>query len=207
MTKTPGGRVLELEEVETLLRNKTIGPLQGFRSKQGWPFAAVLKITDDHKMEFDFGQEKPDDENHEAIDFSEQTSLGSCPLCQSSVYEHGMSYVCEKTPQKECTFKVARVILQQDIAPKEVEALLNQGKTGLMEDFVSNRTRRKFKAFLVMQKDGKVGFEFEAKAPRAPKAGATAKTKEPSTEKTTSTKVAKSATKSAAKRATKTKSA
>jgi hypothetical protein len=32
---------------------------------------------------------------------------------------------------------------------------------------VSARTRRKFSAFLVRGKDGKVGFEFEAKAPKA----------------------------------------
>ena len=50
--------------------------------------------------------------------------------------------------------------------------LLATGKTDLLENFVSNKTRRKFKAFLVKQGDGKVGFEF---APRIAKA--TAKTK------------------------------
>ncbi|WP_423775522.1 hypothetical protein [Brucella melitensis] len=34
-----------------------------------------------------------------------------------------------------------------------------------MENFVSNKTRRKFKAFLVWDaKEGKVGFEFEPRA-------------------------------------------
>ena len=33
MSKTPGSRQFEIAEVEELLANKTIGPLQGFRSK------------------------------------------------------------------------------------------------------------------------------------------------------------------------------
>ena len=53
--------------------------------------------------------------------------------------------------------------------------LLTGGKTGLLENFVSNKTRRKFKAFLAYdKKEGKVIFEFEPRAPRAP-AGAAAK--------------------------------
>jgi DNA topoisomerase-3 len=83
---------------------------------------------------------------------------------------------------------MGRVILQQDISPQEVSYLLSTGKTSLLEGFVSNRTRRKFKAFLVMQKDGKVGFEFEAKVPKAPKAAKTPKTiKTTKTAKTTNT--------------------
>ena len=45
--------------------------------------------------------------------------------------------------------------------------LLAEGKTDLLKGFVSARTRRKFSAFLVRGKDGKVSFEFEAKAPKA----------------------------------------
>jgi len=45
-----------------------------------------------------------------------------------------------------------------------MKKLLAEGKTDLLKEFVSNRTRRKFSAFLVA-KDGKVGFEFEKKAP------------------------------------------
>ncbi|WP_374592516.1 topoisomerase C-terminal repeat-containing protein, partial [Aquabacterium sp.] len=58
--------------------------------------------------------------------------------------------------------------------------LLHGGKTDLLENFVSNKTRRKFKAFLVWNaKDGKVGFEFEPRAPRpaAKKAAAKKTTK------------------------------
>jgi len=53
-----------------------------------------------------------------------------------------------------------------------MKKLLSSGRTDLLRDFVSARTRRKFAAFLVRAADGKVGFEFE---PR-PAKGATRKT-------------------------------
>ena len=39
--KNPGARTFESAEVEQLLADKRIGPLEGFRSKAGWPFTAV----------------------------------------------------------------------------------------------------------------------------------------------------------------------
>ena len=61
--KTPAGRTFESAEVEQFLRDKKIGPLDGFRSKAGWPFTAeiALKFSDEEKnwkLEFDFGDDK-----------------------------------------------------------------------------------------------------------------------------------------------------
>jgi DNA topoisomerase III len=178
MSKTPGGRQFEVAEVEQLLKERTIGPLQGFRSKMGRPFAAILKIARDEdinnfKLEFDFGQGQ-DDENAEAVDFSDQTPLGPCPKCGGGVYEMGLAYVCENSvaKPKTCDFRSGRIILQQEILPEQMQKLLNDGKTDLLPGFVSQRTRRPFKAFLVKGKDGKVSFEFEERKPKAPaKAG------------------------------------
>ncbi len=168
ITKIPGSRQLEVLEAETLISDRTIGPLQGFRSRLGRPFAAILKLTDEHKLEFDFGQ-NDDDENSEPVDFSGQESLGSCPKCQASVYEHGMNYICEKAvgPNKTCDFRTGKVILQQEIEPTQIRKLLSEGKTELLTSFVSSRTRRKFKAYLKCRDDGKVGFEFEARKSKA----------------------------------------
>ena len=168
ITKIPGSRQLEVLEAETLISERTIGPLQGFRSRLGRPFAAILKLTDEHKLEFDFGQ-NDDDENSEPVDFSGQESLGTCPKCQASVYEHGMNYTCEKAvgPNKTCDFRTGKVILQQEIEPNQIRKLLSEGRTELLTGFVSSRTRRKFKAYLKRGDDGKVGFEFEARKPKA----------------------------------------
>jgi DNA topoisomerase-3 len=170
ITKIPGSRLLAPEEADTLLRERTIGPLQGFRSKMGRPFAAILKLTAENKLEFDFGQADADSEAGEPVDFSGQPRLGDCPKCGAGVYEHGMSYVCEKSvgPERSCDFRSGKIILQQEIEPAQMSKLLTEGRTDLLPGFVSQRTRRKFKAFLVRGADGKVGFEFE---PRPAKAG------------------------------------
>ncbi|NBD20461.1 DNA topoisomerase III [Aquabacterium fontiphilum] len=178
MGKIPAGRSFELDEVETLLSTHKLGPLEGFRSKAGWPFTAELKMvkdpeTNNWKMEFDFGEDaKKEEESGEPVDFSNATTLGACPKCGGSVYEHGTNYVCEHTlggGKAKCDFKSGKVILQQPITPEQFGKLLETGKTDLLENFVSNKTRRKFKAFLSWDaKAGKVGFEFEPRAPKAP---------------------------------------
>jgi DNA topoisomerase-3 len=180
MGKIPAGRSFELHEVEQLMTEHKLGPLEGFRSKAGWPFTAELKLVKDEetnnwKMEFDFGDDaKKEEESGEPVDFSNATTLGACPKCGGSVYEHGTNYVCENTlgaTKAKCDFKSGKVILQQPIAPEQMGKLLETGKTDLLENFVSNKTRRKFKAFLSWDaKAGKVGFEFEPRAPKAPAA-------------------------------------
>jgi DNA topoisomerase-3 len=181
MTKVPGGRQFEIAEVEELLRNRTIGPLQGFRSKMGRPFAAVLKISLDdetklHKLEFDFGQDN-EDEDGEGVDFTGQTPVGPCPKCSAGVYEMPLAYVCENqvARPKTCDFRSGRIILQQEILPEQMAKLLNDGKTDLLPGFVSQRTRRAFKAFLVRGKDGKISFEFEERKAKPAAKGAAKK--------------------------------
>ncbi|MGK2898015.1 MAG: DNA topoisomerase III [Burkholderiaceae bacterium] len=179
ISKIPGSRAFELDEVEKFLADKKIGPLEGFRSKAGWPFTAELRLVFDDeiknwKLEFDFGEDaKKDGESGEPIDFSGQESLGACPKDQGHVYEHGASYVCEHAvgANVTCDFKSGKIILQQPVAREQMSKLLATGKTDLLEGFVSNKTRRKFKARLAYdKKEGKVGFEFEPRSPRVPAA-------------------------------------
>ena len=179
ISKIPGSRAFELDEVEKFLADKKIGPLEGFRSKAGWPFTAELRLAFDDelknwKLEFDFGEDaKKDGESGEPIDFSGQESLGLCPKDQGHVYEHGTSYVCEHAvgANVTCDFKSGKIILQQPVAREQMSKLLETGKTDLLEGFVSNKTRRKFKARLAYdKKEGKVIFEFEPRAAKAPAA-------------------------------------
>ena len=166
--KTLCSRMFEPEEVEKLITEKQIGPLQGFRSKQGFPFAAVLRMNAEHKMEFDFGNGQTRDGVDAApVDFTGKEPLGKCPKCGARVFDTGMNYVCEKQAgvEKSCTFRTGKIILQQEIPPEQIKKLLAEGKTDLLKGFVSNKTNRKFEAFLIT-KDGKTAFEF---APRAKK--------------------------------------
>ena len=177
ISKIPGGRTFEPAEVETLLQTGALGPVDGFRSKLGRPFAAQLRLTADHKLEFDFGN-GPSGDSDEPVDFSAEQSLGPCPKCQSQVFAHGNAYVCEHSvgPEKTCDFRSGLVILQQSISREQMSKLLVEGKTSLLEEFVSARTKRRFKAFLVKTPEGKVGFEFAPKAAKPAKGKKTGKT-------------------------------
>ncbi|AIL33351.1 DNA topoisomerase III [Basilea psittacipulmonis] len=170
ITKHPGGRTFETDEVETLLKNRELGPLNGFISKMGRPFSALLKITSDGKLEFDFGQDSEEDD--EKIDFASLTPT-ICPVSQAEIYDTGMQYIIKHPPAslalKEEELKLSKIILQQELSTDQVVKLLDEGKTDLLENFVSNRTHRKFKAYLVLNKGGKVGFEFEEKTPKTPR--------------------------------------
>jgi len=168
VSKIPGSRPFEIPEIEELLKNRQIGPLSGFRSKMGRPFSAILKLsfddeTKNYKLEFDFGQEQH--EGGEAPDFSAHEPVGTCPKCGARVYEHGMSYVCEHlfAQPKTCDFRSGKVILQQEVTREQMAKLLTEGRTDLLPGFRSARTGRNFKAYLVRQDDGKIGFEFEQK--------------------------------------------
>ncbi len=178
MWKVISSREWAAEEVAELISKKQIGPLTGFRSKMGRPFAASLKLNAEFRAEFDFGQDQ--DGDAEAPDFSAQTAVGACPKCAAQVFEHGSGYICEKAtgPAKTCDFRSGRIILQQEVSREQMVKLLAEGKTDLLTGFISNRTRRAFKAFLVKQPDGKIGFEFMQRAAKAPaKAGAKTATK------------------------------
>ncbi|MBX3585571.1 MAG: DNA topoisomerase III [Ramlibacter sp.] len=204
--KSPAGRTFEPAEVEQFLRDKKIGPLDGFRSKAGWPFTAemALKYSDEDKnwkLEFDFGDETDPAETGEVIDFSAQQPLGACPKCSARVLEFGKNYVCEKSvptaaqATPSCDFKTGQIILQQPVERAQMEKLLATGKTDLLDKFVSMRTRRAFKAFLIWNKEeGKVTFEFEPRTSKFPP-------RKTAAGKTPAAKAAPAAKKAAAKKA------
>ncbi|HUN67411.1 MAG TPA: DNA topoisomerase III [Burkholderiales bacterium] len=181
------GRDWSPEEVAELVSKKFIGPLTGFRSKQGRPFSAGLKLTEDFRLEFDFGQ-GADSDSAEAPDFSAQEALGACPKCGARVFEHGVAYVCEKSvgPERSCDFRSGRMILQQPVERAQMQKLLATGRTDLLTGFMSKKNR-KFKAFLVKTPQGKIGFEF---LPRAERPGKPAAEKDKPAEKTAADKSA-----------------
>ena len=172
--KIVSGRQYEPSEIETLLRDGTVGPLSGFRSKMGRPFAAVVRLNAEKLPEFAFdGPGSGGETDDEPVDFEGQEPLGDCPKCGARVFERGTAYVCERSlgAGRSCDFRSGTVILQQPVERGQMQKLLATGRTDLLRGFVSARTRRKFSAFLVRGADGKVGFEFE---PRAAKTGAKA---------------------------------
>jgi len=170
--KVSAGREWSPEEVAELIAKRFIGPLTGFRSRMGKPFSAGIRLNNELRIEFDFGQARLEEEAANPPDFTNQESLGPCPKCGSRVFEYGTVYVCEKAvgAQRTCDFRSGKMILQQPVERAQMQKLLASGRTDLLKAFVSKKGRR-FKAFLVKTPEGKVGFEFEARAPRQPAAG------------------------------------
>ena len=168
--KVLAGRRIEAHEFLELLHKGTMGLVDGFRSRLGRPFSAGLKLGEGRKIELVVGEEEG------TLDFTGQEPLGQCPACSGKMFMSQLRYVCEHSVAKPatCTFKVSKKILNRDITVPEVQDLLKNGKTALLEKFISNKTRRPFSAFL-MWKDGKVSFDFPPREPRKPKSAKTAK--------------------------------
>ncbi len=170
--KIISGRLFEAVEIEQLIRDRQIGPLQGFRSRLGRPFAAVIKLNAENKSEFDFGQDQKDGEGQvQEVDFTGQEPVGTCPKCQARVFEMPMHYVCDKAtgPNRTCKFRSGKIILQQPIERAQMEKLLSAGKTDLLDKFISKKGRP-FKAYLEL-KDTDVTFAFEPRAAKTKRAG------------------------------------
>jgi DNA topoisomerase-3 len=160
--KILAGRQFETAEMEQLITRREVGPLQGFRSKMGRLFNANIKLTDEFEMKFDFGADGEQDA--EEVDFSGQEPLGKCLRCSGRVFDHGMSYLCEKSlgSAHTCSFRIGKIILSRPLEREQVMKLLQTGKTDLLTKFISKKGRP-FSAYLVAGKDGKIGFEFEVK--------------------------------------------
>jgi DNA topoisomerase-3 len=162
MRKVVAGRLLEPSEARALLEKRLIGPLQGFRSRLGRPFSAALKLNDANETEFVFDN-APIGIDGAKLDLDKQEPIAVCPVCGGRIFETLMSYACENTfgDTPSCKMKVGKKILLQDIDRTQVQKLLTEKKTDLLTGFVSQRTRRKFSAYLVMAADGKTSFEFQ----------------------------------------------
>jgi DNA topoisomerase-3 len=164
--KTMAGRLFERGEIEKLLIDGRVGPLEGFRSKMGRKFNAEVKLGEDFKPEFDFGEGAHD--RPVKIDVHKHEALGLCPVCQKGqVYVLDRAYACENAvaSPKTCSFRLSKTILHREIPKEQVQKLITIGKTDLLPKFVSKKGRP-FSAHLKLEK-GKIGFEFAEKTPKS----------------------------------------
>ncbi len=154
--KILGGRMLAEQEVVALLKGETIGPFSDFRSKKGKPFTASVKLTG-NKIEFMFADSNAD-LDIDAI--KEGPSLGESPIDGTKVFTAPMAFMSESALNgDEKGLKINKIILSKEITEKNITQLLRDGRTELIEGFISKK-RRPFDAYLVLAKNGKVSFEF-----------------------------------------------
>jgi DNA topoisomerase-3 len=176
--KVIANRKMDETEVRDLLAKGQIGPLDGFRSKAGRPFSALLRFNaETKKAEFVFDGQR-DASGAIKIDFTGLQPVAPAPAARygpgAEVYETPQSYVVRKIENGEdkVLIRCSRRILARDIPREQFLKMLETGKTDLLDKFWSQRTRRPFNAFLVIKPDGTTGFEFAPRAPKDPNAPA-----------------------------------
>jgi len=176
--KVIGNRKMAEAEVKDLLVNGQIGPLDGFRSKAGKPFSAVLRYNkEEKKAEFVFDGQR-DANGAIKIDFTGLQPVAEAPAPRfppgTQVYETPQSYVVRSIVNGEDKIltRCSKRILSRDIPLEQFMKMLQTGKTDLLEKFWSQRTKRPFSAFLALKEDGTTGFEFAPRAPKDPNAPA-----------------------------------
>ena len=86
---------------------------------------------------------------------------GKCPKCGGKVFDTEAGYLCEKSQAelKPCKFKISKVILEQAIESAQAQKIIKTGKSDLLDKFIS-KAGKPFPAYLVMDKKGKVTFDF-----------------------------------------------
>ena len=161
--KSIASRRLPVDEVEILLKDKKIGPLDNFMSKAGKPFSAILELDDEYKVNFVF-QNNEEQESKEKETIGDAPIVAICPVSQSNVKQTETAYICEQNKKVseggECSFRITRKLLDKEIPLEEFQKLISEKKTGLIKGFVSRRTKRPFDANLILKDNGGIGFEF-----------------------------------------------
>ncbi len=167
--KVLGGRVMDESEVVDLIQGRTVGPFSDFRSKRGKPFTASVRITDS-KVEFLFADSTGE------LDLDEirkQEPLGLSPIDKTRVYETPVAFMSESALEgdREKGLRIGKVILGRRIDREHVEQLLRDGKTELINGFISKK-KRPFDAYLLLDEKGKLTFEFPPRRKKRGKARA-----------------------------------
>jgi DNA topoisomerase-3 len=172
------GRLLTEAEATELFTKGFVGPLTGFKSKFNKPFDAALKMDEKFKVNFFF----ENDDRDTAIELTEEQLIGEVDVVDGrhmKIYQSEKAYhipelVTKKDPNG---VRIGKTILQHEITTEQALKLISTGKTDVIKGFVSNRTKRKFDAFLTFDpKEGKIGFDFP---PRPAKKAAAKKTAKP----------------------------
>ena len=143
--------------------------ITGFISKKGRPFDAFLK-REAGKMSWEFpprapkiGKDgKPIERKARAkADLSKARVIGESKTPSGELVELGDAFYVRKTDQdNRQVFKLAKKLCDVEIPVEEVRRLLEEGRSNLIENFVSKRGN-KFSAYLVLsQKQDKAEFEF-----------------------------------------------
>ncbi|HKB57730.1 MAG TPA: topoisomerase C-terminal repeat-containing protein, partial [Lacunisphaera sp.] len=157
------------EQVIKMVTDGKTELIVGFTSKKGRPFDAFLK-REGPKMSWEFPPRKAKlDKDGKPIprkarvplDLSKATVIGESKMHGGELVMTDDAYYVRKPGQdNRAVFKCSRKICEVEIPVEEVRLLVEEGRSNLIEGFVSKRGN-KFSAYLVLSpKQDKADFEF-----------------------------------------------
>ncbi len=149
--KTIAGHTLTTKEIAELFKNGRTPLIQKFKSKKGTEFAAALKWgegADKGRTVFEF--------QHRDLPCpvcGDQLRFRSGTVNQDGTETSHAAYIC-MNPQ--CGYGIPQVFYQRKFTDEEVEGLLKNKFTPVLEPFKKNETT--FRAALELREDGKLAF-------------------------------------------------
>jgi DNA topoisomerase-3 len=161
---------LPREQAVQLIEKGKTDLIQGFTSKKGRPFDAFL-VRNDARVRWEFPPRAPKkDKDGKPIERKPRAKvdLSKAPVIGESKAHKGGElvemedayYVRKPDQDNRPVFKLTKKLCEHEITPDEVKELLAEGRSPLIENFVSKRGN-KFAAHLVLSaKKDKAEFEF-----------------------------------------------
>lgn len=152
------GKMLSEGQVKKLLKDEKLGPLTGFRKKDGTAFEATL-VLEEVKEDGKTVNYKVGFERHKSLGDDAADIYARCPVCGGSITKGRYGWECSK----KCGASVPYELCGRRIEPEMAEALFANGQTPLLEGFISKKSQKPFPAQLIME-EGKVKFHFPEKS-------------------------------------------
>ncbi len=148
--KSVAGKKLRVADIKALLTGGKTELLTGFKSKKGTEFDAYLKLGEDGRTNFEFV--------HRDL---------PCPICGDQLrFRSGTTtqtpngevqtlaaYVCMNPA---CNYGIPKTFFKREFSDEEVETLLKNKSTPILEPFKKNDTT--FRAALELREGGKIAF-------------------------------------------------
>ena len=178
------------DQAKALLEEGRIGPFESFKNRFGQAFTAELALEQGArggwKPQFIF--EGDEEREEEAKNLSDDQLLTEAELSDGTVvkvYETDRAYICPNmaTNKQKGGTRLSKEILKKELPKDQVIKLFTEGKTEVIEGFISKKGRP-FKAHLLLDKStGKLGWEFPPRAKKKATKKKVAETKDSEIEK------------------------
>ena len=148
--KTVAGKKLRVADIKALLTGGKTELLTGFKSKKGTEFDAYLKLGEDGRTNFEFvHRDLPCPCCGDQLRFRSGTTTQT----PNGEVQTLAAYVCMNPA---CNYGIPKTFFKREFSDEEVETLLKNKSTPILEPFKKNDTT--FRAALELREGGKLAF-------------------------------------------------